>query len=107
MPASSPTALVVNLTNDPATPYPGARHLVRDLGNARLLTVDGDGHGAYGMSSACVNGATEAYLVAGTLPAQGTVCAQDVAFRAPQPVPAEASDAALLAAAEALVPVRR
>ncbi|GAA1633341.1 alpha/beta hydrolase [Georgenia ruanii] len=105
VPDGAPTALVVNLTHDPATPYPGARHLVRVLGNARLLTVDGDGHGAYGMSSACVNGAAEAYLVSGTLPAAGTVCAQDVAFRAPQPVPAAASDGALADAVAALVPV--
>jgi pimeloyl-ACP methyl ester carboxylesterase len=83
---SSPTPLVVATTNDPATPYEGALNLIRDLGNARLLTMDGDNHTAYGGNSACVNSAEEAYLIDGTLPAEGTVCQQQVPFTAPQPV---------------------
>jgi hypothetical protein len=39
--------LVVATTYDPATPYRGAKNLIRDLGNARLLTQRGDGHTAY------------------------------------------------------------
>jgi pimeloyl-ACP methyl ester carboxylesterase len=94
VPASSPTPLVVATTHDPATPYPGAQRLVADLANARLLTMDGDGHTAYGAKSACIDTATEAYLVAGTLPAPGTVCQQTVPFAAPT-VPAEAAIASL------------
>jgi TAP-like protein len=91
VPASSPTPLVVATTHDPATPYPGALRLVAELGNARLLTMDGDGHtAAYGDNSACIDGATEAYLVAGTLLAPGTVCPQTVPFTA-VPDPAEAA----------------
>ena len=43
---------MVATTYDPATPYRGAKSLVRDLGNARLLTMRGDGHTAYRGNSA-------------------------------------------------------
>ncbi len=95
---SSPTPLVVATTYDPATPFSGALETVRELGNARLLTMDGDGHGAYGRNSACVNGATEAYLIDGVLPAEETVCPQEVPFTAPEPAPAEAGTSALTVA---------
>jgi pimeloyl-ACP methyl ester carboxylesterase len=84
--ASSPTPLVIGTTYDPATPYSMAVSTVRELGNARLLTMDGDGHTAYGRNSACIDRATETYLFAGTLPADGTVCQQEVPFVAPTPV---------------------
>src|SRR3954468_11538410 len=88
VPASSPTPLVVATTHDPATPYPGALRLVAELGNARLLTMDGDGHTAYGGNSTCIDSAVEAYMIAGTLSAPGTVCQQTVPFTAPS-VPAQ------------------
>ncbi|MFW3171253.1 alpha/beta hydrolase [Geodermatophilus sp. CPCC 206100] len=93
VPASSPTPLVIGTTYDPATPYSGALELVADLGNARLLTMEGDGHTAYGGNSGCIDAATEAYLAAVTLPGEGTVCQQEVPFTAPQPVPADAGTA--------------
>jgi pimeloyl-ACP methyl ester carboxylesterase len=85
IPASANTPLVVATTYDPATPYRGAKALVRDLGNARLLTMNGDGHTAYGGNSACVDSAVEAYLEEGTLPNAGTICRQEVPFVQPQP----------------------
>lgn len=81
---SSPTTLVVGTTYDPATPYRGGRRLAADLGNARLLTMRGDGHTAYGGNSPCIDAAVDAYLEEGTLPDEGTVCRQQVAFEAPQ-----------------------
>ncbi|MDX6719172.1 MAG: hypothetical protein QOJ63_1426 [Solirubrobacteraceae bacterium] len=81
---SSPTPLVVATTYDPATPYRGAQNLVRELGNARLLTMRGDGHTAYGGISACVDAAVDAYVDDGTLPPAGTKCPQDLGFAAPQ-----------------------
>src|SRR3954447_20912914 len=89
VPASSPAPLVIGTTYDPATPYAGALRLVDEMGNARLLTMDGDGHTAY-TQSACIDGATNAYLFDGTLPAAGTVCQQETPFVAPEPVPAAA-----------------
>jgi hypothetical protein len=80
VPASANTPLVVATTYDPATPYRGAKALVKDMGNARLLTMIGDGHTAYNYESACVNAGVENYLLAGTLPDAGTVCKQDVTF---------------------------
>jgi hypothetical protein len=74
----------VATTYDPATPYRGALKLVRTLGNARLLTMRGDGHTAYPGNSPCIDGAVEAYLIGGTLPAPGTKCKQDVPFVQPQ-----------------------
>jgi pimeloyl-ACP methyl ester carboxylesterase len=85
IPSPASTPLVVATTYDPATPYRGATRLVSDLGNARLLTMDGDGHTAYGGNSPCIDAAVEAYLDDGTLPAPGTRCTQDVPFAQPQP----------------------
>jgi pimeloyl-ACP methyl ester carboxylesterase len=85
IPASASTPLVVATTYDPATPYRGARGLVRDLGNARLLTMNGDGHTAYGGNSACIDTAVDAYFMDGTLPDAGTVCQQEVPFAQPTP----------------------
>ena len=83
-PRSSPTVLVIGTTYDPATPYRGAKRMVAELGNARLLTMLGDGHCAYGGNSACIDAAVEAYLVEGTLPNAGTVCEQSVPFAQPE-----------------------
>ena len=87
-PADAPTTLVVGTTYDPATPYKEAKRLVRQLGNARLLTMRGDGHTAYGGNSACIDEAVDAYLEQLTLPATGTVCRQEVPFEQPAPEPA-------------------
>jgi pimeloyl-ACP methyl ester carboxylesterase len=80
----APTPLVVTNTHDPATPRRGAVRLVAELGNARLLTMDGDGHTAFGTgNSACIDTAVTAYLVDTTLPAPDTVCQQTVPFAPP------------------------
>jgi pimeloyl-ACP methyl ester carboxylesterase len=81
VPPSSVPVLVVATTHDPATPYPGAQVLTETLENATLLTLDGDGHTAYAYgTSRCITAAVAAYFATGTLPAGGTVCAQDVPF---------------------------
>jgi hypothetical protein len=71
--------------------------MVEDLGNATLLTMEGDGHTAYGGRSTCIDAATEAYLVDATLPAPGTVWTQEVPFTAIEGVDA-ASGAGILTA---------
>ncbi|MGY1641730.1 alpha/beta hydrolase [Geodermatophilus sp. SYSU D00703] len=91
--SDAPTVLVVQSTNDPATPYSGAVALTEQLGNAVLLTMDGDGHGVYGGESSCIDSAVDSYLVAGTLPAEDTVCEQETPFAAPAPAPAPAATA--------------
>jgi pimeloyl-ACP methyl ester carboxylesterase len=96
-PRSSPTVLVVGTTYDPATPYRGAKRMVTELGNARLLTMQGDGHTAYGGNSACIDSAVEHYFESGTVPKAGTVCLQDVPFAQPDPVAASVGAATAFA----------
>ncbi len=67
---------MIHTTNDPATPYEWGKRVVRDLGNARLLTLRGDGHGAITDFNPCVLGWFAPYLENGTLPPEGTVCEQ-------------------------------
>jgi pimeloyl-ACP methyl ester carboxylesterase len=74
---TSQTVLVVNPTYDPATRYDFAVRMTRELGDARLLTLDGFGHTS--SFSSCVTGWYTRYLLAGELPPAGTRCAQDLA----------------------------
>lgn len=67
------TMLVVGTTNDPATPYQWSVNLAQQL-DAVLLSYRGEGHTAYGRSNQCVIDTVDAYLVDGTLPAEGTFC---------------------------------
>jgi pimeloyl-ACP methyl ester carboxylesterase len=57
--------LVVGNTGDPATPYEGARV---------ELTWKGEGHGAYGSGSDCVDATVNSYLLNGTVTKDGKVC---------------------------------
>ncbi|MGW1990965.1 alpha/beta hydrolase [Embleya sp. NPDC001921] len=65
--------LVVGTTGDPATPYAASEKLAKDLAHGTLLTLEGEGHGAFGRSK-CVDANIIAYLVDGSLPAAGTRC---------------------------------
>ncbi|MGW8955635.1 alpha/beta hydrolase [Streptomyces sp. NPDC055709] len=78
-PWDHPTApiLVVNTTYDPSTPYQSAQAMVRQLHNARLLTVDGYGHGTLGNPSNCVNAYAVRYFFEGLLPPVGARCTQN------------------------------
>ncbi|MET9499168.1 alpha/beta hydrolase [Streptomyces sp. NPDC006552] len=68
--------LVVGNTGDPATPYEGARRMADELGKdvGTELTWKGEGHGAYGSGSSCVDAAVNAYLLEGRIPRDGKVC---------------------------------
>lgn len=83
-PAKAAPILVIGMTHDPATPYVQAQRLTADLGNARLLTFDADGHGAGTTFDPCVLQAIVGYIFEGTLPAKGAVCVQQG-----EPFPAE------------------
>ncbi|MBQ1093888.1 alpha/beta hydrolase [Streptomyces sp. B93] len=74
-PGSAPI-LVVGNTGDPATPYEGARKMVRALGEGVgvELTYRGQGHGAYDSENKCVRNAVDGYLLDGRVPKAGTVC---------------------------------
>jgi pimeloyl-ACP methyl ester carboxylesterase len=76
---TSAPILVTGVTLDPQTPYQGSVNLARELARGRLLTIDGYGHGALQNRSSCADAYHAAYLVTGRLPAEGTVCRQDMA----------------------------
>ncbi|MFF8629533.1 alpha/beta hydrolase [Streptomyces werraensis] len=68
--------LVVGNTGDPATPYEGARRMADELGEGVgvVLTWKGEGHGAYGSGSDCVDATVNAYVLEGKVPQDGKVC---------------------------------
>ncbi|MCX4669785.1 alpha/beta hydrolase [Streptomyces sp. NBC_01381] len=68
--------LVVGNTGDPATPYEGAQKMTDELGKGTgvMLTWKGEGHGAYGSGSDCVDDAVDGYLLDGKVPQNGKVC---------------------------------
>ena len=75
---SADPILVIGITGDHATPFQYAGELTKELGNATLLTLDGQGHAAsYSNRSSCIDEATTRYLLSGKLPATGTVCTDD------------------------------
>ncbi len=73
---ANPVLLVGN-RYDPATPYHGAQTVAGLLPGSRLLTLDGWGHTAFGLST-CVEEARTAYLVDLVLPPVGAVCRPDL-----------------------------
>jgi hypothetical protein len=81
-PATPP--MVIGTLLDPATPYDSAVEVSKLVPGARLLTLDGVGHGNVG-SSQCVDWAVTSCLLDGTLPAEGTVCPSDVEPFGPAP----------------------
>ncbi len=65
--------VVVGVTHDPATPYQWAPRLARQLRTGVLLTLAGEGHGAYGQSP-CIDTAVNAYLLGGKVPPNRLRC---------------------------------
>ncbi|HZZ96615.1 MAG TPA: alpha/beta hydrolase [Jatrophihabitantaceae bacterium] len=73
--AATPTkVLVVGNLHDPATPYLGAKDLAKDLGNAELLSWNGEGHTSYLQGSSCIDNHVNAYLLTLKLPPDNTTC---------------------------------
>ena len=93
---TSAPILLLSRLYDPATPHSSAVAAAETLANARLLTIDGWGHGYFvGGRSTCADDYTAAYFIDLTLPPVGAVCAEDVApFSAPAQEGAGATPAA-------------
>ncbi|MFE4975932.1 alpha/beta hydrolase [Kitasatospora sp. NPDC056651] len=68
--------LVVGTTGDPATPVEGAHTMAQQLGAGVGVTVtlQGEGHGGYNTGNPCLRQTVDAYLLDGTVPADGTTC---------------------------------
>jgi TAP-like protein/Bacterial transcriptional activator domain len=75
-PKKAAPALVIRVTHDARTQYEFAERYTEMLGNARLLTYDGDTHGALTGLNPCVFFTAFQYLNDLTLPAEGTTCTQ-------------------------------
>jgi len=69
----APPILLVGGTNDPATPFSEAQSVNKQISGSILLTRQGNGHTSYDAST-CAHQAEDAYLIALTVPAPGTVC---------------------------------
>jgi pimeloyl-ACP methyl ester carboxylesterase len=70
----APPILLVSSSGDPATPHGWAQSVRAELAQAVLVTWEGNSHVAY-YYSPCVRSIDQAYLLNGTLPTDGTVCA--------------------------------
>ena len=93
---TSAPILLISRLYDPATPHSSAVAAAETLANARLLTIDGWGHGYFVAGrSTCADDYAAAYFIDLTLPPVGAVCPEDVApFSAPAPGDADAAPAA-------------
>jgi pimeloyl-ACP methyl ester carboxylesterase len=72
--ATNPKVLVVGNLHDPATPYQGAIDLAKTMGNAALLSWNGEGHTSYLKGSSCIDNYVNNFLVRGALPPANTTC---------------------------------
>jgi pimeloyl-ACP methyl ester carboxylesterase len=70
----APPIVVVGTTGDPATPVAWAESLAAQLGNARLVTVDGTTHTSSLDANACLDRVLERYLLRRQAPEPGLRC---------------------------------
>lgn len=69
----APPVLVVGNTGDAATPYANAQLVASSLESGVLVTVDDEGHTAYGKGS-CITEVVDAYLIELTVPERDPRC---------------------------------
>lgn len=65
--------LIIGTTGDPATPYEQAVSLAELLDGAKLITLKGEGHTAYGQNS-CINTLVDSYLAGDDLGTGNLTC---------------------------------
>ncbi|MCL2454105.1 MAG: alpha/beta hydrolase [Micrococcales bacterium] len=70
----APPIVVIGITNDPATPYEWAQALAKLLSSGVLVTLEGEGHGAYVTGNSCVQEAVDGFLIDGKVPEDGLTC---------------------------------
>ncbi|MET9463398.1 alpha/beta hydrolase [Streptomyces sp. NPDC006544] len=75
-PAGIPRMLLVGTRGDPATPYEWTEETAQRLGNAVVLDYKGEGHTGY-LSSPCVRGYVDHFLIDGRLPSGTRSCPAD------------------------------
>ena len=67
-------ALVIAMEGDPATPIAWGPGLVDAIGDAVLISSNGDGHGAFLTNSECVTEVVFRYLTELVVPENGWSC---------------------------------
>jgi len=65
--------VVIGTTGDPATPYEYAQAMAKQLDSGVLVTLRGEGHGAYG-DNTCINQVVTSYFSNDDVPGEGTTC---------------------------------
>nr|CEL14626.1 probable exported protease [Kibdelosporangium sp. MJ126-NF4]CTQ96745.1 probable exported protease [EC:3.4.-.-] [Kibdelosporangium sp. MJ126-NF4] len=68
-----PPIVVLSTASDPVTPQPGTQRSAQQLPSAVLISWQGAGHGALGLSP-CATDAVRGFLGDGKVPAAGTAC---------------------------------
>lgn len=68
--------LVIGVTNDPATPYKWAQDLTKVFTNAKLLTLDGDGHTGHSQGNKCIDSVVDSYFLTGKIAQEPLICAK-------------------------------
>lgn len=72
--AGAPPIIVVDTTNDPATPYEWGKALSEQLDTGVLVTNRGEGHTIYAQGNSCIDTVVNSYLLTLAVPAEGTTC---------------------------------
>lgn len=70
----APPIVIIDTTNDPATPYEWGLNVNQQLASSVLITHRGNGHTIYAQGDSCVDNAVNAYLLNLTVPAKDTTC---------------------------------
>ena len=68
--------LVIGVTNDPATPYKWAQDLTKVFTNAKLLTLNGDGHTGHNQGNECIDSVVNSYFLTGKIASEPLICAK-------------------------------
>lgn len=71
-------ALILSNRHDPATPLANAQATAKELGDGRVLTVEGAGHTTLDVPSKCASAAMVRYFVDLAVPQEGATCPPDV-----------------------------
>lgn len=70
----APPIVIIDTTNDPATPYEWGLAVSKQIASSVLITHRGNGHTIYAQGDSCVDGAVNAYLINLTSPKKGLTC---------------------------------
>lgn len=73
----SAKALIINTRYDPATPLEGAYAGAAQLGDARVIVVEGEGHTSMYVASRCAERIKREYLFTGEVPPPNIQCERD------------------------------